>query len=463
MTERAELATILAEMQRRGIGSATRLSRYVPHRPEPKQAQFLALDCLEALYGGAAGGGKSDALLMDALANVHVPGYAAILFRRTYSDLALPGAIMDRSHQWLAGTDAHWVGDLKTWRFPSGATLSFGYMDNDRDRYRYQGSELQYIGWDELTQIPRAWYLYLMSRLRRLQGSTVPLKSRGATNPGGIGHKWVFDRFVDPRDPQGPFIPSTLDDNPWLDRESYEISLAKLDPTTLAQLRHGVWVQDSSGLVYSSFHRGLVVPYPGETKGWRRILSFDFGNVDDTAWAILGWARHSRVVHVLQSEKRSGMIPSECGELANDLMGKHQFDRIVGDFGGLGKGYAEEMRRRYHVPIEPAAKENKLGYIKLLNGSFHNREMLVCEGNEAYVTELEELAWHDDNKQKESAGFANHLADCMLYGFRAAVAYSEPDAPEALTLDRQEDQRIKRLEQQLRSQRKSPLTLRKGF
>lgn len=463
MTEKDELARVLAELERRGAGSSTRLSRYVPHRPEPKQAKFLALDCLEALYGGAAGGGKSDALLMDALENVHVPGYAAILFRRTYSDLALPEAIMDRSHQWLAGTDAHWSGDTKTWRFPSGATLSFGYMDNDKDRYRYQGAAFQYLGWDELTQFPRAWYLYLLSRLRRLQGSTVPLKSRGATNPGGVGHKWVHERFVDPKTAKGPFVPSTLDDNPHLDRSSYEQSLAQLDSTTRQQLRHGVWIQDSSGLVYSAFHRGLVVPYPGDTANWRRILAFDFGNVDDTAWGILGWPKYSRTVHLLHSDKKSGLIPSECGELANDLMSKHKFDRIVGDFGGLGKGYAEEMRRRYYVPIEPAQKVNKLGYIKLLNGAMQNRELLICEGNDGYVTELEELAWSDDSKSTEAPGLPNHLCDMALYGWREAVAYSEPDAPAKLSLEQQEEAAMRRREQQMRKAKPQNLSMRKGF
>src|SRR4051812_27808590 len=73
------------------------LASYCPHDPSenPKQAAFLVCPNLEAFYGGAAGGGKSDALLAGGLEYVDVPGYAAILFRRTYADLALPGALMD--------------------------------------------------------------------------------------------------------------------------------------------------------------------------------------------------------------------------------------------------------------------------------------------------------------------------------------------------------------------------------
>src|SRR6185295_14152306 len=69
-----------------------------------KQAAFLSLDCLEAGYGGAAGGGKSDAILAGALQYVDVPGYAALILRRTYAQLTLPDSIMDRAHQWLGGT-----------------------------------------------------------------------------------------------------------------------------------------------------------------------------------------------------------------------------------------------------------------------------------------------------------------------------------------------------------------------
>jgi len=137
-------------MQRRAAGARA----YCPHDPTPKQAEFLALDCLEALYGGAAGGGKTDALLMAALQHVHVPGYAALLLRRTYADLALPGAIMDRAKSWLRPKGIHWDEKNKRFTFPSGATLTFGYLDTEQDRYRYQGAELQFIGFDELTQFP---------------------------------------------------------------------------------------------------------------------------------------------------------------------------------------------------------------------------------------------------------------------------------------------------------------------
>src|SRR5688572_3833424 len=83
-------------------------SDYCPHAPEPPQQAFLSLEQLEALYGGAAGGGKSDAMLMAALQYVHVPSYSAIIMRRTFAELSLEGALLSRAHQWLGHTDAVW-------------------------------------------------------------------------------------------------------------------------------------------------------------------------------------------------------------------------------------------------------------------------------------------------------------------------------------------------------------------
>lgn len=223
---------------------------FIPHSPTPKQQAFLLLHDIEALYGGAAGGGKSDALLMSALQYVDVPGYAALLLRRTYSDLKLPGALLDRAAEWLRGTAARWVASEMSWLFPSGASLTFGHLQNEADKYRYQSAEFQMVGFDELTQFAETQYLYLFSRLRRLSGSAVPLRMRAASNPGGAGHSWVKDRFlpvngIRPRDPETGevrrFIPARLEDNPFLDQTAYLASLSRLDPVTRQQYREGDW------------------------------------------------------------------------------------------------------------------------------------------------------------------------------------------------------------------------------
>lgn len=252
----------------------------MPHQPHPPQAAALLIRAKEVLYGGAAGGGKSDWLLMAALQYVNEPGYAALLLRRTYPELAMPGAIMDRAHQWLRGTDAHWNSTEHTYTFPSGATLSFGYLQHADDVYRYQSAEFQFIGFDELTAFKEEQYRYLFSRLRRLEGSEIPIRMRSATNPGGTGHEWVKQRFLVEGAAHGRiFIPARLQDNPSLDRAEYMATLAELSPVTRARLLAGDWEATATG---GFFQREWLIPnrlwasIPAERHVVQTVRHWDF-------------------------------------------------------------------------------------------------------------------------------------------------------------------------------------------
>ncbi len=222
-------------------------NHYIKSKPTSKQAEFLISGALiEGFYGGAAGGGKSESLLSAALQYVEEPKYSALLLRRSYADLSLPGALMDRAAEWLTDTDAHWRDKSKTWEFPSGATLTFGYLEHEKDKYRYQGSEFQFVGFDELTQFTETQYTYLFSRSRRIRGSRIPIRMRSASNPGGVGHDWVKTRFIAPEPSwlakeNRFFVPAQLEDNPYLDCEEYCQTLDMLDPVTKEQLRYGNW------------------------------------------------------------------------------------------------------------------------------------------------------------------------------------------------------------------------------
>jgi len=299
-----EIQKILARMSADEIKELQELllprippGNYIPHTPHPPQQAFMCLRDKEVLFGGAAGGGKSDALLMAALMYADVPGYSALILRRTYADLVLPGAIMDRANTWLRGTDAKAKDGGVTWIFPSGARLTFGYLQRETDKYRYASAEYQFIGWDELTHFPKEdTYQYLFSRLRkpqirclvcnyRLRPSIqtagkwlhdtqelkkpcgnplpdqesldeyrpslydgtrlfdIPLRMRAATNPGGPGGEWVKKRFIDSRTKEKNvvFVPSLLKDNPSLSREEYEETLGHLHPVDRERLLNGDW------------------------------------------------------------------------------------------------------------------------------------------------------------------------------------------------------------------------------
>lgn len=213
--------------------------------PHPKQQTFLLLaDTKEVFYGGAGGGGKSQALWYGALQFVDVPGYSALLLRRTYADLAKAGALMDRSKMYLANTGAKWNERDKRWTFPSGATITFGYLQNENDKYQYASSEFQFIGFDELTHFTETQYRFLFTRLRRnLTLSNVPLRMRSASNPGHVGHAWVKKRFIEPktRELNAVFVPASMHDNPSLDITEYRDSLSNVDPLTRKQIEDGNW------------------------------------------------------------------------------------------------------------------------------------------------------------------------------------------------------------------------------
>jgi predicted phage terminase large subunit-like protein len=252
---------------------------FCPEEPSITQKVFLRTYALEALFGGAAGGGKSSALLMSALQYVDTPGYSAILFRRTFADLSLPGALMDRFKSWIANyDDIHWNANSYVATFPSGARISFGYLNNTNDYLRYKGSEFQFIGMDEVTEIRESDYRYLFSRLRRPASgplSQVPLRMRAASNPAP---NWVRQRFIVEGHGTGRiFVPSLLTDNPGIDADSYRQALSALDPVERRRLEQGDWWSTSLGTLFNREDFVIIDPtdVPQVTSAARAVRFWD--------------------------------------------------------------------------------------------------------------------------------------------------------------------------------------------
>lgn len=300
-------------------------NRYIKYKPTKKQLKFLLCPEKEALYGGAAGGGKSVALLMAALMYVDVPNYKALLLRRTYSQLALPCALMDMAHQWLDDREAKWCARQKQWAFPSGATLNFGYLDTDHDKYRYQGAAFHFIGFDELTQFTEAQYTYLFSRMRKSKTTGVPLRFRSASNPGGIGHEWVKNRFLIEKTNQRAFIPAGLGDNPFLDREEYEKNLNELDPVTRKQLRDGDWEVQPGGNFFHGEKFGIVDDFPANARTvryWDMAASEKLGADFTAGVKMCAYDGQYWIIDVLR-EKKSPAGIEKLIKLTAELDGKH--------------------------------------------------------------------------------------------------------------------------------------------
>lgn len=363
---------------------------------------------------------------MAALQYVDVPNYSAIIFRRTFNDLSLPNALMDRSKQWLIGIPGVvWNETKHMFTFPSGAKLAFGYLESEQNKYRYQGAEFQGIFFDELTQFTETQYTYLHSRLRKLKSSPVPLRLWSATNPGGVGHEWVKQRFLI----EGPrngrvFIPARLEDNPSIDKETYIPNLMQLDPVTRKQLLQGDWDVKE----FYMFKRGWLIGdkdtpdrriiEPHEVPAglrWIRVWDLAATTTGDFSSGLKA-AIHNGVLYIsdIQHFKGSSQqverqvtataskdgrdvaiyIEQEPGSAGVNLIDQYRRNALLGY-----AVYAEKPTGEKSVRAAPFASACEAGNVKLVRGEYIN----------SFLDELELFpeGAHDD--QVDVAAYAYNI------------------------------------------------------
>ena len=206
-----------------------------------KQTEFSERIEDIVLFGGSKGGGKSDAIIAEALRQVSKPNYKALVIRRTFPQIQ---ELIDRANQIYPKLKAKYVGDLHRFVFPSGAYIAFGHCQNESDKERYQGHEYAYIGFDQLEQFTESQYNFICAQ-NRTSDKTVECYIRATANPGGVGHWWIKRKFIDGKVPSRTYtekfrlpdgrqitrtycyIKSTVYDNP---------ILLKANPTYLANL-----------------------------------------------------------------------------------------------------------------------------------------------------------------------------------------------------------------------------------
>jgi predicted phage terminase large subunit-like protein len=421
---------------------------------EPQET-FLAYGGFEGGYGGAASGGKSEALLVDALYGINHPNYRAILFRRTFDELRK--TLIDRARKFYpyAGGTEHKTDHV--WTFRSGAQIAFSHM-KDRDDYkRFDSTELQFVGFDEATSFYREQVIFMASRLRSSQG--IRPRLRWASNPGGVGHDWVFARYApwldtrpeytgprarfgevlyflpNPNDPEGDgdvvprgtpgalprtFVRSLPTDNPATDPQ-YLDQLDLLDRVTRAQKKHGDWlIKPGKGLYFQRSWWGYLDEAPPRSSWRRAVRAWDFSGSKTgdwtvgvlyahvptciTPWVIVDMIRFrdtpggvlSKVLSTAEADGKEVeiFIPQDPGQA-----GKYQADDYVAKLAG----YAVKTERPTGNKVtraKPHSPQVEHGHVALVRAAWNN--VLVEEHQDLPEGE------YDDIVDATSDGF-NHL------------------------------------------------------
>jgi hypothetical protein len=296
---------------------------------EGPQEDFLASGETDVLYGGAAGGGKSYAMLIDPLRFAHRAAHRGLIIRRSMPELR---ELIDKSRELYpkAFPGAKYKEVEKLWIFPSGAKIEFGFLERDADVYRYQGQAYSWIGFDEITHLPTEFsWNYLASRLRTTDPE-IETYMRCTANPGGSGAHWVKKRYIDPSPPNESFrgedgltrkfIPARLDDNPYLAEDGrYEQMLNALPPTQRQQLLEGNW-DVAEGAAFTEFNPLDHVITPFEIPiGWERIKGIDYGYASESAcvWGAVDPSDGTLIIY--RELYRKGLTGSELGGMLTEM------------------------------------------------------------------------------------------------------------------------------------------------
>ncbi len=251
----------------------------------PKQRSFIEAAEDEVLFGGAAGGGKSMGQMLDALLYaLRYSGSRQLILRRTLPEL--DKTLVRVALQLYPKSLYSYTASSHTGLFANGSALEFGYCDSEEDVHRYQSAEYDVIRFDELTHFTGYMYLYLLSRLRGSNG--YPKQVKSTTNPGGPGHSFVRERFIDlgapmqtHRTPTGTrrFIPARVTDNSFLMKKDpgYATRLLNLPENERRALLDGAWELED-GRFFPEFRREThVLPSGCPPAGWTRYVSIDYG------------------------------------------------------------------------------------------------------------------------------------------------------------------------------------------
>lgn len=317
-----------------------------------RQQFFLACPADEILYGGSAGGGKSDALIISSTGYSQNgvfdnPNWKALLLRRTFPELEK--SIIRRS-QYLFHGKGKYDANKHSWDFrPNGGILDFGHIKNDDDVVKYQSAEYNWIGFDELTHFSERMYLYLFSRLRTTD-KTIHCKIRTATNPGGLGHSWVRKRFIVDKEPNliyenemtlpdgtktswsRCFIPSTVYDNKYLMKANpnYIRVLEELPDKEKRAFLYGDW-EIFSGQFFQEFCEEHICDDFNIPVDWPQWVSMDYGFQSKCSIGFYTYDKGSDIFYRWSELYITKILPDRLAEMIKSVLG-NRFTNLCGRY-----------------------------------------------------------------------------------------------------------------------------------
>jgi len=390
----------------------------------------------EVGYGGQAGGAKSFGLVLDALYQIGKPGYNAILFRRTYKQLAGADGLIELSRKVYPLLGGEYLKGERIWTFADyPGTIRFAHLEHEDDVHAYEGHQYAYVGFDELQTFTLRQYLYMFSRNRASNPDIQPY-TRSTFMPGDVGHFWVKQRFIDtdiedrPRyfrridgldtqvgadDPyavQRVFIRARLEDNPYLWQEGrgeYEKGLHQLESVDFRRKRFGDWDIRRSGRVYHAFMGPGPLSRELDLKKAEGFYhAHDFGAVN-RAWAL--FVKIEGKYYLIHE----AILPEGTTQTRADKIKMHFKNRkMVAGFGGA-KG-EDQQRKDYTqagVPIRLPRVTDVESQIDMTNHMFESGELVICSDMTLTIDQLENCV-RDEKEGIADKSIWHHL-DVLRY------------------------------------------------
>ena len=462
-------------------------------RPQPRQEAFIECPYFEVLYGGARGGGKTDAVLGEWAVHAQIYGEHAIglMIRRNLTQLV---ETIERSRALYSPVGAKYHEQEKMWRFPNGARLRFAYLERDADADAYQGHSYTRVYVEEITTFPDPKpIMKLMATLR--SGNGVPCGFRATGNPGGVGHHWVKSRYIDYapggwvrkierfKDPWSGqtverdriFIPSRLSENKYLGADYVANLQMAGSPTLVKAWLAGDW-SVIEGAFFDNFssEKHVVRPFRIPT-GWVRFRAMDWGSAAPFAvyWCAIATDDHElgdgRILPrggiVVYREWYGASAPNVGLKLTADEVARGIAQRDAGESFSYsvldpaafardgGPSIAERMAEAVPSVMFRRADNKRIadrgamgGWDQVrqrLNGEGQHRPMLVMfETCKDLIRTLPALQHDKDRPEDLDTNSEDHAGDALRYACMSrpwAAARIEKPKPiigwEGLTLD----------------------------